>query len=385
MTGVCRFSLVILISYKNYIKQLFFMENLIKNAKKIVSCLPKTNSFALTEVDPSIKKKLIDLTDNLEKNKKVNLCARGDSMAPKKHKEFFIDKIQNLDNPKIEIHELQKLFIVGEKACAFIEKSPNKAYNHCKDNKKNRKQAITQLIDLIKKTNFEIKNRPDDHKISGEIPDSFIADLVKFDLDLLEKWKIFFLSFLHNCGRPKDFKNYSPFLSLTYGYRKYKTARNFALKYDIIKKRFKLKKGVVFLYCLNIGHPYYLKTNKFTKKLENFGIQWYRDIHSEIMLMNGMFPHYLLGVFEVECNKTPQFIINPWLYKILSSDNCNKFDYINGLPIDQIDFHKVVKTKYKSFFFQTMYGDKQYVGEINQKNCSEVLKPKSNLRNLDEK
>jgi len=207
--------------------------------------------------------------------------------------------------------------------------------------------------------------------------------LDEFDLDLLEKWKIFFLSFFHNCGTPINFKNYSPFLSLTYGYRKYKTARYFALKYSKKEKRFKLKKGVVFLYCLNADSPYYIKTNDFTKQLKHNNVQWYKNINREIMLMSGMFPHYLLGVFEVECNKTPQFIINPWLYKILNEGV--EFDYIKGLDINQTDFKEIANERgYTNYFFQDMYGKKQHVAWLNQKICYDVLKPKSNLRNLDE-
>jgi len=77
-------------------------------------------------------------------------------MNLQKHREFFIDKIQNLNNPKKEIHDVQKLFIVGEKARSFIEKSSNDAYNQCKDNNKNRNQILGQVKKLINDVNKEM-------------------------------------------------------------------------------------------------------------------------------------------------------------------------------------------------------------------------------------
>ena len=74
------------------------------------------------------------------------------------------------------------------------------------------------------------------------------------------------------------------------------------------------------------------------------------------MLINGMYPHFLLGVFEVKHNLTPKFIINPWLYKILKENKT--FNYTNGLPIDQTNFHKLAEEMgYSNYFFHFFGND----------------------------
>jgi hypothetical protein len=331
------------------------MNNRIIKVENYFSFKPDSDAsnYFLSAVNDSVKNQLIKLVNRLEKSPQVYLCVRGDSKRD-------IDA-----HNKIFEKDLSKIFIVGEKSRSNRRTYSNETHIHYDSHYRN---LIHEIEQIISEVNEELLAKPASHKISGIIPQSFINDLQNLDLEKLEKWKIFFLVFLHNNGNNKSFNNYSPFISLTYGPNKYVTARKFALK------NCSHKKGILFLYCLNAGWPYYISTNNFTKELKNFGVIWYKDKHSEIMLIGGMYPHYLIGIYEVEPLKNPRFIINPWLYDIMLRNE--EFDYFNGLPIDQTYFHSFAEELgYRNFFFHYLNDNDEYVSELNQYNHNKVYRP----------
>lgn len=331
------------------------MENRILKADKILSFdpHPSASNYTLTEVNIEVRNRLINLVNKLEQIPQVHLCLRGDSKRNITDHDLFFN------------NELSKIFIVGEKSRSNIQFSPNDTYHHYENNSHN---IIDDIKRLVKQVNIKIAKKPNEHKITGYISSEFIRNLGNKDSELLRKWKLFFLSFLHNNGGGRSFNNFSPFISLAYGYKKYVIARRFALK------RCLHKKGILFLYSLNAGWPYYIRTIDFTKELKKFNITWYKDIHKEIMLINGMYPHYLLGVFEVEPCKNSRFVINPWLYKTLQSNN--KFDYAEGIQINQKYFREFAECLgYSNFFFHYMNDNDEYVSELNQNNHYKVYQP----------
>jgi len=310
--------------------------------------------YELKEVDQNIINKFKNLIEKLEKIPQVILCTRGDSKrSSEQHKKFF-EK------------ELSKLFIVGEKSQSNIKKTTSDKYKHTHNSHND--NLINELSILINEVNEEIKNKPKDHKVFGEINDDFLNNLrEENDIEILGKWKIFFLSFLHNSGSLKDFKSNSPFLSMAYGYKKYKIAKRFAFN------RISHDKAITYLYSLNAGDPYYMKTSLMTKELKQFGIEWYEDIHNEIMLINGMFPHFLLGILETTKKSTVRCIINPWLYNLLR--NNKPFDYKNGLNINQENFNRLAeKLGYTNFFFTNSDGE-AFVSDLNEENIEKVIQP----------
>ena len=121
---------------------------------------------------------------------------------------------------------------------------------------------------------------------------------------VLERWTIFFLSFLHNSGNPKSFKLSSPFLSLTYGDDRREIAERFALE------RCKHDRGIVFIYSLKSKSRYYFLAKDLANQLEEHGVHWYPDRNSEILLLDGMYPHFLIGILEV--SKDPMNQILKW-------------------------------------------------------------------------
>ena len=175
-------------------------------------------SYELKELEQDVINKFKNLIYKLEKIPQVTLCTRGDSKKSLEEHNNFFDK------------ELSKFFIVGEKAQSNYEESIDDKYKHTYSKKIDIDFLILELANLIYEVNNEIKNKPKKHNISGTIDiGKFIDEICKkSDFDILEKWKIFFLSFLHNSGSLKRFKSNSPFLSMAHGYRKYKIAREFA-------------------------------------------------------------------------------------------------------------------------------------------------------------
>ncbi len=115
-----------------------------------------------------------------------------------------------------------------------------------------------------------------------------------------------------------------------------------------------------------------MKTNILSKELKKQGAKWHHDKYHEILLVNGMFPHYILGIFEVEINRTPQFIMNPYLYEVLKQNE--QFDYVNGLAINQENFFEYAKSLgYKNYFMAKE--NKVSTATIGGTNPQDVTKP----------
>ncbi len=331
------------------------MYNRILKADQILSFRPdqQDSNYSLIEIEDSVKYSFVELVNKLERIPQVYLCLRGDSMKD-------IDTHNKVFN-----EDLSKLFIVGEKARSSIQMSTDSEYQHYINNCSN---TLNDIKKLVNEVNNRLLNNSLSPRVSGRIPQSFIYSIQHLDEKEIGEWKIFFLSFLHNSGRVKRFTNHSPFISLTYGPNKYTISRKFALE------RSKHKKGILFLYCLNAGWPYYIKTSDFRKQLRKFGVKWYPDINSEIMLLDGMYPHYLLGVYEVERSRNPRFVLNPWLYNLLLQNK--NFDYSKGICIDQTYFNTFAqKLGYKNYFFHYINENVEFASELNQRNHYKIISP----------
>lgn len=311
--------------------------------------------YTLFKVKDEIISRFHNLLNKLESQSQTILCTRGDSKENiEEHNDLFT-------------HNLNKIFTVGAKSIynTKVNDDIEKKYQHTYTNNKN--TLHEELRSLIKKANEAMNKR--EEEFSMKTLQYFTKlNLDNFDIESLFKLKIFFLSFFHTDGRLREFSNSSPFLSMTYGKEKFSIARKFALGKDNPKE-----KAFVYLYSLNAGDPYYMKTNNLSKELRKEGAKWHYDKYHEVLLINGMFPHYMLGIFEVEKNKTPKFIINPYLYEIL--EKSEQFDYINGLPINQKDFTEyALELGYKSYFYTTKE-NKTYTGGLDNSSSQEVVIP----------
>jgi hypothetical protein len=309
--------------------------------------------YTLFEVNKEIILRFHNLLSKLESQSQTILCTRGDSKKDTaEHNNFFN-------------YDLNKVFIVGGKANYNFSDEVESIYKHTHIENKN--ILKNQLNTLIEKANAAMNTREEEFSIKT-LEYFTNLELDKFDIESLLKLKVFFLSFFHTDGRLRELSNKTPFLSMTYGSEKFSIARKFALGKENPKE-----KAFLYLYSLNAGDPYYMKTNNLSKELNKMGAKWHYDKYHEILLINGMFPHYMLGIFEVEKNKTPKFVINPYLHEILEKNE--QFDYVNGLPINQKNFAEYAESLgYKNYYFTTK-DNKAYTSNINNTEQEEVIKP----------
>ena len=87
------------------------------------------------------------------------------------------------------------------------------------------------------------------------------------------------------------------------GGEKYRVARWFALN------KSKHGKSIVFLYALNAGWPYYIKTKDLTNEHKAYRVEWFKDRHHEIMLLNGMYPNYFLEFLKLLSMETQDLLL----------------------------------------------------------------------------
>lgn len=225
------------------------------------------------------------------------------------------------------------MFIIGSKSKSNYVKNDGDQFEFYAGNSK--KGLLEDIRALINTCNSAIDCKPKSYLISGNLDEKFIQYLDKLDEEELEHWRLFFIAFLHNNnnnngkGRSfKSFKHYSPFTSLTYGKHKGKIARKFATH--------KISHGIVYIVAVRKSDRNYLKAVEMTDTIMNYGVNWYKDTNSELMLLNGIFPHDILRIMEVRKKKTPLLVINPWLFQeYLDGKTFNPDD---GISINQKKF-----------------------------------------------
>lgn len=324
------------------------MQELFNTNINFITVEESSNEFI--KIKSEISKKFEDLIEELEKNSNVILCLRGESKN--------YDKFLSFDM-------LKKFFIVGQKVNAHIRTPKEEKYKHI--DKLDRKELLIEINEIIREVNVQIKNNPHKRKpLKGEISSEFVKNIADKDMAVLNKIKIFFLAYLHNSYKNKLFNSITPFLSMAKGSMRFEIAKYFALN------KGGKNNGYIFLYSLctkvnkNIPEQYII-TEKFIKILKSLGIENLDDRYSEIMLLNGMYPHYLLGIIKIEARNVSEFIMNPSLFNKLKNDE--EFDFENGLPINQKNFMELAKElEYQTFFYTN--GENTFVSDLFTKYVS---------------
>lgn len=187
--------------------------------------------------------------------------------------------------------------------------------------------ALEDIINLLPNVKTEIKKWCSRYKdeIEGDISDKLISDLKNEDSSVVEAWRLLLYALLHNHGE-NEFKPYSFLVSLSHGDKKYRVARHFANR--------KFEHGIVCVYILNENYNGEYITAKYLKeKLADYGVKWFDDRDNEIMLMNALFPHYIVGFFEIRDKVVKRFILNNWFYLQMKVNS--DYDFSQGVYVDQ--------------------------------------------------
>ena len=294
--------------------------------KTIFSTLEESDndSYKIVDIENKIAYQFCYHLSELEREEDMFLCMRGESKkSVQEHDDFFRDT-------------LDKVFIVGQKAHYFsyddekIKDIYQHIQNHDKDTVINEIEVLKQKVNIaIKQREKESLENIEQHKKCF----TFINDLklTQYDKKTLWGMKIFLLHFLHTDGREKEFNTQTPFLSTAYGDEKFEIAKKFALG-----EKKQNKKSYIYIYLLNKKNAYHHKTKDLSDKLQSDGCKWHEDKYDELILVNGMFPHYLLALLELENEEVTQCILNPVLYDVLKTKS--PLDIKNGLPINQENF-----------------------------------------------
>ncbi|MBO0409971.1 hypothetical protein JZO81_02830 [Enterococcus hulanensis] len=252
----------------------------------------------------------------------------------------------------------QKFFIVGEKGKAYRENVLSEGIEPYF----NREPCMDDINELLELINSILRRNS-----FGSIEIETISPYVKEDIMGIY---MFLLNLVHNIGGRWDNKCRSPFVSAAYGRDGYKKALNFAQgrngrRYSYIIMGFIRKTNVVN----------YILTKELSEKLGMLDVDWYQDIHSEIIIKDGIFPHNILGVFEID-NETgdKSFIINPYLYQLFDvskkrvkyrSRDLTEYICHEGIPVNQDDFDNCARSLgYRSYGYR-IHDGYTFAGEID--------------------
>ncbi len=311
----------------------------------------KESSSEFIKIDEYIQNDFFNLIKELEKDKNIIVCTRGDSRVD--NKEFFTTEY------------IKNFFVVGQKADIFQLLEPKSSNYSCTVSDE-KKEILNSLLTIIKKVNCIVRNKPENHNIKGKITKEAIAQIRNLDIEKLLFLQIILISFLHNNGN-NSFKSDSPFLSLTNAKCKFYKAKEF-----VLNSKNETNNGYIFLYALNKSTflSDFIITKEFTKFLKEIGIEWYPDIHQEIMLLNGMYPHFILGIYKVKNNEIESFYMNPELFNLLRDGKV--FDKENGLTVNQENFKQIAELLgHKKFFF--VQGNQTFISDMNSKQIEETI------------
>lgn len=110
----------------------------------------------------------------------------------------------------------------------------------------------------------------------------------------------------------------------------FKTANSFAKKSAVANVAY-----ITWAYTKEEDNRKFFMTKDMNDFLEEIGVDWYEDIHSEIMLKDCLYPQNIYGVLEIDYSRNNiSLIINPYLYAMfLVKEENNKL----------IDYKKVLK------------------------------------------
>lgn len=175
------------------------------------------------------------------------------------------------------------------------------------------------------------------------------------------------LVWLHNIGNATGLKYDSPLISTT---TSLDTAFSFKDKNSQIQYAF-----VILLTESKISD--YFDTNNLNKMLKEIDINWYENIHKEIMIKDSIFPHTMIGIIE-KAEKETKLILNPNLLYYLQLDLKTEFiaEWLQkfGMRIDDTKFYEGAKKLGLNKTFEqdesgrklfNEDGESHIVGEIN--------------------
>ena len=130
---------------------------------------------------------------------------------------------------------------------------------------------------------------------------------------------------------------------------------------DIAQKIFSEKDDVsytIVAFMNNSPECMYLETKKIKQFCNEIGMKGFKDKYNEVIFLDCIFPHNILGLIEKSRSGKEVFIVNPNLLKMI--DKADSFDDLiktlkkSGVEINQIAFYRKLKESslYQKYIFQ---------------------------------
>lgn len=144
---------------------------------------------------------------------------------------------------------------------------------------------------------------------------------------------------------------------------------------DIAQKIFSEKDDVsytIVAFTNNSPECMYLETKKIKQFCNEIGMKGFKDKYNEVIFLDCIFPHNILGLIEKSRSGKEVFIVNPNLLKMI--DKADSFDDLiktlkkSGVEINQIAFYRKLKESslYQKYIFQEER--RRFIDEIMGKN-----------------
>lgn len=130
---------------------------------------------------------------------------------------------------------------------------------------------------------------------------------------------------------------------------------------DIAQKIFSEKDDISYIivaFTNKSPECMYLETKRIKRFCDEIGIKGFKDKYKEVIFLDCIFPHNILGLIEKSCSGEEVFIVNPNLLEMI--DKAESFDAIikklenSGVEINQEAFYQKLKESslYKKYIFQ---------------------------------
>ncbi|QGT99484.1 hypothetical protein SYNTR_0891 [Candidatus Syntrophocurvum alkaliphilum] len=189
---------------------------------------------------------------------------------------------------------------------------------HCRKYLKNNKAESQEVID----------------KIREKIIDTDLYD----DLLLIKEW----LGFALHTGGNKKFSAISPWVSTSMGNNRYKNAYLYGvgnLRFPESINKIQNKAFVILDYweLVSEENHTYRNADYVRNELKRMGVNWYRNIHNEVMVKYALFPHQIIGYYYFENDELQYYFINHhYLREWKNNENfkIGDFVYINQANVD---------------------------------------------------
>lgn len=240
------------------------------------------------------------------------------------------------------------IFIGGEKARFNLSKDLENdlGYNTLEEWNEKKDENFEQVLEHLKEhfEKFAI------YGISGDI--SIIIENIK---KYKTKYKYSYydmylkvLSILHIVQDKAPFQSKIPCVS---------TSRSKVIAQEIFSEKDDIS-YIIVAFTNKSPECMYLETKKIKQFCDEIGMEGFKDKYEEVIFLDCIFPHNILGVIEKSCSSKEVFIVNPNLLKMI--DDADSFDDLikklkkSGVEINQIAFYRKLKESslYQKYIFQ---------------------------------